>query len=259
MFEFFDALVEFGELGKDHGHATGLADGHRGTSQHRGLVGDAVDDPGLRPDDHVVADFQVPCDSRLPRHRDMMPDGGAAREAALGDKQGVGADLNIMSERDERPELGSFADHGAARAAARIDGRSGADFAVVFDHRVADLRNLVMDALVRGEAIPVLADGAVGVKDHAVANNAVIINYGVGIEDTVPPDLGAGTDIDSRINHGPFADRGSRIDVGGGRNAVVRVLAVTIQLNHRQPRRRSRGPWLSAGATRSLFKHPDRR
>src|SRR6185312_5034689 len=100
-----------------------------------------------------------------------------------------------------------------------------ADFDVVFDDHVADLRDLVMDALVRRVAEAVLADAGVGVDRHAIAEDAVLINDDVGIEHAVAANPDPRPDIHAGIDDRSLADGGGRLDVGPGMNAGVRVLA----------------------------------
>ena len=78
------------------------------------------------------------------------------------------ADGHIVADLDQIVDLGAFADHGVAQSAP-VDGGAGADFDVVLDDHAPDLRHFQPLAAVGHVAEAVLADGAAGMDDDAVA------------------------------------------------------------------------------------------
>jgi hypothetical protein len=70
-------------------------------------------------------------------------------------------------------------------------------------------------------------------SDHPVAQDAVVVNNGVGVQDALAPEPCAGADVGARVKHAPLAERRGAVHVGGRVNALVRVLAEAVQLHHR--------------------------
>ena len=61
----------------------------------------------------------------------------------------------------------------------------GADFHVILDHRIADLGNLVVVPGMGGIAEPVLPDAGASMDHDAIAENRVIVEDDVWVEDAI--------------------------------------------------------------------------
>ena len=213
-----------------------MGGGHgRRTDQDRFII-DIHHDPGLPGDCRAVADFQVTGDTGLAAHRDVMAERGGAGDSDLGHDQPVGADAGIVPDRNQVAQFGATADDRAANRCP-VDRRVRADLHVIFENDIADLRDLVMHnfaagSLMRGEAVPVLANACVGMHGHAIAENAIVIDHGIWIEDAVAADCRRWARRRRRGTARCSADRGGGIDERPGMNAFVRMLSKPIQLNH---------------------------
>src|SRR6202022_3165819 len=96
----------------------------------------------------------------------------AAAQPRLRHHDAVAADHDIVADLHQVVDLGAFADHGVADAAA-IDHRSRADLDVVLNDHPSDLRDLDVTVRPHEEAEAVLPDAAAGMDDHAVADQRV--------------------------------------------------------------------------------------
>src|SRR6202021_1562905 len=103
------------------------------------------------------------------------------------------ADHDVVADLAEIIDLGGFADHGVADAAA-IDRGAGADFDIVLDDHAAGLRNLLPPAAF-DITEPVLPDAAPRMDHHAIADQRVH-DGAAGADDEV------GADLDIRSAHG---------------------------------------------------------
>ena len=87
-------------------------------------------------------------------------------DADLGHDQTVFSNLNIVSDVNQIIDFRSGSDARFAGGRA-IHGDIGADLDVVFHDHSADLRNLVVDAALRGKAVAVGAQHRAGLNNHA--------------------------------------------------------------------------------------------
>src|SRR5262249_6969329 len=149
-----------------------VADGNRRRTEHSFTVGNAVGHAGFRADRGVVADANVPDDSRLARHRDVMADADRAGQADLRDQHAMFANLRAMTDRDQVAEFRSIPDFRAAERGA-VDRAVRPDFHIVAQLNAPNLRNLHPAALIRGIAEAIFADHTTSVDRAAVADDRV--------------------------------------------------------------------------------------
>src|SRR2546430_15523359 len=123
-------------------------------------------------DDRPLADPDVVREPNLSGQDDAILDNDAAGDAALRDDDAVAADRHIVSDLHQVVDLGPFADHGVADAAA-VDGGARTDLYVVLNDDAADLQHLAVTGRSHQVAESILPDGATGMDDHAVADQAV--------------------------------------------------------------------------------------
>ncbi len=152
-----------------------------------------------------------------PGDENVIAQFGGTSDAHLRDEQAMLPDFHVVSDHHQVVDLGPLAYHGFAQGRP-IDRRPGPDLDVVLDPDDADLRNLVMLALVHGETVAIGADDDARVDDAAAANARAIVNDDVGIDDRIVPERRAGFDRDTLENcdvvpdDNIFSNRGERAD-----------------------------------------------
>ena len=183
--------------------------------------------PGPRGDDGLISDFQVSGNSHLPREHNIIPQLRAAGNAGLRDQQAALADFDVVRDLHEVINLRALADDGGAECAA-VDRHARADFHVVADDDVANLRHLAVDAAVLHVAETIRADHRVGVNADAPADFRARINHNVREQIHVVAEFGVVADEIAALQNGPradahaFADNTVRTDVRGGINLRAR-------------------------------------
>ena len=96
-------------------------------------------------------------DGRLPGENDVVPQLGAARDAGLRDEDAIVADLHVVRNLHQVINLRALADDRRAERAT-IHGHIRADFDVVADDHIADLRHLAMNGAVKHVTKSIRAD-----------------------------------------------------------------------------------------------------
>ena len=142
-------------------------------------VGNIVHDAGLGGNDDFVADFEMARNAHLPGQGGVGADFGAARNADLRDHQTVFPNGDVVGDLHQVVDLGAFADDGRPQRAA-VNGDVGADFHVVLDDDVADLRDFAMDAGVEDVAKTVGANDGASMDAHAPADLCLGVKDDVG-------------------------------------------------------------------------------
>src|SRR5216684_2318717 len=140
---------------------------------------------------------------------DFLPVGqvgehGGAGNSDLRDEETVPTDTDVVADLHKVVDLRSFADHGLTERGT-VDRGSRPHLDVVLNANDADLRDLVMQAAKRGEAVAVRADDGAAVDDAAPADARAVVNG------------------DVRVDRGPVADRRAWLDrhVGEDRHVVA--------------------------------------
>ena len=122
--------------------------------------------------------------------------------------------VDVVRDLDEVIDLRALADNGRPERAA-INRHVGAEFHIVANDHVADLRHLAMDAVIEHVAEAVRADDGAGVDAHAIADLGVGIERDVGEEVDVLAEQAIGADVVAALQH---ASAGQSAPVRPGRN-----------------------------------------
>src|SRR6266446_3692240 len=176
-----------------------------GRSPHDFLaVGHVGEHGALRRNLYAIANGEVAGETRLSCHHYIVAEHGRAGDPDLRDEETVPADPDVMADLHEVVDLRSFADHGLTERGT-VDRGSRPHLDVVLNANDTDLRDLVMQAAMRGEAVAVRADDGAAVDDAAPADARTVVNGDVGVD------------------RGPVADRGAWLDrhVGEDRHVVA--------------------------------------
>ena len=134
-----------------------LGESDGGRAHHLGIVGHVVEDGAFRRDLDAIANLEMAGKAALAGDRDIIAELGGTGDAHLRNKQAMFPDLHVVPDLDQVIDLGPLADHGLAERCP-INRSSGSNLDVVLDPDDADLRDLVMLALVSGEAVTIRAD-----------------------------------------------------------------------------------------------------
>src|SRR5690606_26184027 len=150
--------------GRLHGRTGGIGAGFGDGTGHHGHAGDEDVVAYLDVADHAdpAGDHAVPADL------------GAAGNAAAAGHGGVIADLHVVGDHDLVVELDAVANQGVGQRAA-VDGGVGTDLDIVADGHATDLRDLLPDTLVVGEAEALAADDRTALDDHPLADAHVVV------------------------------------------------------------------------------------
>ena len=70
-------------------------------------------------------------------------------------------------------------------------------------------------------------------NNHAIADDASVVNTRIGVEDAIATNLRTRADVNARINDSSRADAGGRFDMRFAMNALMRVFAIAVQQHHR--------------------------
>src|SRR5277367_4595165 len=97
-----------------------------------------------------------------------------------------------------------------------------------------------MSSLAGGEAEAVVADACTRVDDHAIAQNTIAVDDGVGIEHAIMADFGVVSDICAGVENCFFADGGCRLDEGTRVNSRMRMRSRSVQSDYRLGERQVR-------------------
>lgn len=108
--------------------------------------GHALIDPRTRRVNRIASDIDVPDRARLTAECHIIADGRRAAYARLRHYQAVGADPTIMPDVNQIVNLGAVPYHRRTHCRP-INPDVGADFDIIFDDHIADLRDLRMHAV----------------------------------------------------------------------------------------------------------------
>ncbi|MNE31350.1 hypothetical protein D3C80_1249140 [compost metagenome] len=176
----------------------------------------------------------MPNHAHAARDHAVAADPGAAGNAHAAGHGGVVADLHVVRDHDLVVQLHAVADQGIGQGTA-VDGGVGTHLDVVAQGHAADLRDLLPDALLVGEAEAFAADYRAGLDHHPLADLHVVIeghagrqpatftDDAAGADHAVGTQGHAGADLRVRLDHYVGADAGTRVDLGVGRDHGGRV------------------------------------
>src|SRR6476619_1088511 len=140
---------------------------------------------------HAIDDLEMPADHGAAADPAIAADARAAGDAYAAGDRGVRPDVAVVPDLDLVVELDTFFDHGVVERAA-IDRGIGAHLDVVAEHHSSDLRNLVPAPVFPGETEAIGPDHCARMQDHALADDAVVVNGDVGIQPAIAADTHAG-------------------------------------------------------------------
>ena len=123
----------------------------------------------------------------------------------------VPADAAVVADLHEVIDLRAAADHRRAIRPA-IDRRSRADFDVIADFDIAELRAELVPAIDRRIAKAIRAQHRVGMKIVCSAEDRVLVKHGVGKQRALRADLAAVENPHAAVNDAAFGDFDIRAD-----------------------------------------------
>ena len=94
-----------------------------------------------------------------------------------------------------------------------------------------------MDAVVGGKAETILTNAGIGMNNDPVADDAIVIDHRVGIENAVAPNASPRPNIHARVDDRALTDGSRRIDGCARMNPGMRVLSHAMQMRHRDRER----------------------
>ena len=107
---------------------------------------------------------------------------GTAGNAGLGNDKAIFTDFNVVTQVDQIIDFSTSANLRRPQGRIVLAG-AGANFDVVTEDDVSDLRNAGMLPFFRGKAETFAADDGMGPDDGIFAEDAVFVDDGAGIED----------------------------------------------------------------------------
>ena len=161
--------------------------------------------PDFARDDDLIADFQVSGDADLSGEHDIISQLRAAGDADLRDQQAAFADFHVVRDLHEVINLRAFADDRRAERAA-VNRHVRADFHVVADDDVADLRHFAVNAAVLHVTKTVRTNHRAGVNADAPADFRARINRHVREQIHVVAEFGVVADEIAALQNGSRAD-----------------------------------------------------
>ncbi len=147
----------------------------------------------------AFTDLDVLDDPDTAAQHDRILQRHAAADPRLRHHDAVAANHHVVADLHEVVDLGAFADHGVADAAA-VDHRAGTDLDVVLDDHTPDLRDFEVAIGAHEIAEAVLPDAAARMNDDAVADQRVE-DRRAGADRAVAPDMHARSDDRGRADH----------------------------------------------------------
>src|SRR5262249_15134467 len=175
-------------------------------------------------------------------------------QADLCAQHGVFFHNTVVRDLNQIVDLGVAPDAGFVQAAA-VNAGIGLDFDIVFNHELADLRDLVpVSVVVLGEAEAVRAEDHAVLHDHVVPDHTVFADRDVGVSQEIVADFYPAIDdhvgqqsavlaeFDLRADHRVSADRGAGSDPGGG---IDHGGGVDAPRGRRRPVKKTDGPGIN--------------
>ena len=177
--------------------------------------------------------MDVPGGAGLSGQRHMMPHGHAPGNPGLGSDQTVFADYIVMGNMHKIIDFGAPL-HDGAPSGRPVDRGIGADFHIVLNNDIADLRHLQVFAVNGDKTEAVATQHGAALDDHPVAQNGPFPQRYIRMNHAVFPDHGAVADIGVRIDDGAVANRDAITDEYLGHNSGrIRQRQISAD-NHRR-------------------------
>ena len=167
------------KFGTSYHVAPRLAPGYRG---HSAILPTTVQVTGhsCSPGElDAISDAQMTSHAYLATHNNVVTSRNRSGNSDLRHQEIVPADVAAVSDHDQIAELRALANDGRADRRS-IHGAVGAQFHIIFDHHIADLRNLVVCAVMCRVTESVLAHDTACVKDDTIAQDTAVVNRNIG-------------------------------------------------------------------------------
>ena len=103
-------------------------------------------------------------------------------------QQVVLPDAAVMTDYNAVAELGSLTNYRAFHGSS-LNNRIAAHFHIIFEHDISNLRNFIMNPLVRGKAVAITTHHSAGLQNHAIPQHALVINHRRRINNTILTNL----------------------------------------------------------------------
>ena len=175
-------------------------------------LGNAARDAGLCAAEDFVAKDGVTDDTDLTAKHAPLPDLRGTCHSDLCRHDGVGTDVAVVCDLHEVVQFHTAANIGRAHRRT-VHAGVCADFNVILNADIANLRNLLIALSGRREAKTVGTDDTAGMQNDAIADLAVVIDRHIGIEHAVLPDTGVLLNDDAGVELRTFAHRSALADI----------------------------------------------
>lgn len=203
IFKVLNILKEFRELATIDDEFAFLVQRHGGIAEvHTGFEG--MGDAGLSAHHDAVVDGDVSGHAGLASEDAVFADLCGTRDADLRRHTGPLAHHHVVCDLDEIVDLHIVLDFGRAHRSA-VDAGIRANFHIVADNHIADLRNLEILTVLGSEAETVGTDDGTCVQDAVVADFTTGIDFDTGVERGAVSDLDIVTEAHLRIDAGAIA------------------------------------------------------
>ena len=163
-----------------------------GRRTHVSLFGrETFTDPALRPDDCLIADFDMPNHTDLASKRDVIAEAGTPGDADLGDDDAVLSNHHVVGDLDQIVDFRPFLNPSSPKPGT-INRHIRPDFDVIIDLDDADLRDLHVPAGNEFETETVAPKDGAAVNDDAIPDEAARPDGDARMKETARPDAGHG-------------------------------------------------------------------
>ena len=179
-------------------------------------------------------------DTDLACHDDAVPCGRATSDAHLGANQIVSTNLAVVRNLNEVVDFRSLANDGCP-IGTPIDGDVRADFHIILNDDVSQLRCRNVPSIFETVTKSVSADDRAGVNRDTLANHDIFVQYDSRVERDVLSNVRAAADMNACMKHRPRPDDGV---IANGATGTDRSGFVDLR------RRRHKRGWMNASLGR---------
>ncbi len=159
----------------------------------------------------IVANLQVPGNSRLPRHGDTVADGRAACDSNHGHDETVLSHNYVVTQLHQIIDLCSPTNDGSTTGGS-VNGNIGSNFHIVFNNHRTDMFYLLVPVCGGDKTKPVGAEHDSRVNNTVFPHLDAILDHRVGVDDRVIPYTHIRPDVDAGIDDRVIPDPAARFD-----------------------------------------------
>ncbi len=175
-------------------------------------LGHAGAEAALRLNARAVGDGEMPGEADLAADLAIVADAGAARHAHLGGESSIFPNFCVVGDVDEIVEFGAPTDDGAANGRA-VNAGTGADFHVIFEDDVADVRHFFPSpVLLCRKPKAIGTHDGIGMKGAVFPHHAVKMYPNTGKKSAAVADAGVAPDVNLWINRAIVANHRTFFD-----------------------------------------------